>query len=224
MQKIESVQRVEDKSAISVLGYEIFLMTVTELSGDVADGEMGVAKFADGVYPPLYTFGCATRDPHSGEYVDRTIPSLSYIGKIIFKLSDEDASIHEKYILDIAQQLGLYIVPVENGVVISHQLFQNIAVTNPENTWESIANAAETNRDFKVAMSGMGAATALGKAIEIGISRYNKIHMNDKVGEIIDIIKDIRFINDAGNESTLTLSGVDNILSTVKDKLTISSI
>ena len=223
MQKIESWQRLEDKAAIPVLGYEVFLISIKELSGDVGEGELGITKFADNAYPTMFTFGYGTRDPHTGEYSECMITSLSDIAKTIFGMSDEDATIHEDYILNIAQQLGLYIVPVENGVVVTHSLLQNIA-NSGDITWEDVLQQSESNRDIKVAISGMGAATTLGKAIEIGINRYNKVHMNDKIEEIANIIKGIRFINDAGDESTLTLTGVDNILTKVKDVLTVSRV
>lgn len=213
MQKVQEIKRYDKKGGIPINGTEVFLVEVPVISGTVDGDNPGVYSFADGVCAPAFGIGYLM----DGEM--RVFQSIADIARHIFNMNDEDTSIFENYAVSVGDQLCVDIIPIDGIVLLVNQGINDLAKTNPEVTFSDLQKTSETDRNIKMALSGAGQATLLGELIKTGTARYNNIHMNQKVNDIAKIIQDIRFIDDSGNVESLTLTGVDNILSQVKDIL-----
>lgn len=60
--------------------------------------------------------------------------------------------------------------------------------------------------------------------MEVVQKRYNVLNFNNKVDDIVEIIKTCRYMDDNGEKRTLNIAGVENLFSTIKEKLFIREI
>lgn len=216
MQKIVQLKPVEGNLPfIPINGTELCLLEVDEISGTIEDGELGVYEFGENsrIYPPTYTFG------YNDDGVIVPLPDLNKFGEI-FDMDKEDTKILSSFVIDTASQLSLRVIPLLNGFVIVNTIINNLAKSGK--TYPEVIEMSDMDRDIKVALGAMGQATLLGEIVKTGIKRFNTINLDNKVIDIVNIIKTCRFIDPDGNVKHISLTGVENMLSHVKDMLFVS--
>ena len=224
MQKILYVKPERNRSSIPLLGKQLHLVEVTGVSAPEGDESIAIYPFKDSegneVELPsssYYAFGYYTEDNMEDSHIFKDLDSFGEL----FDLNSTDTEILTKFIMDTAYQLKLVVVPTANGIVVVNGLINEMAKQGC--SIEELENMKGQNRDVALGMSGAGAATLLGEIVKTGMGRYNKINLDDKVQDIVDIIKSCKFIDDNGDCKPVTLTGVESIMKRVKDKLFISS-
>ena len=222
MQQIKTgVPKSKTVDAISIPNAEIFILQIEEVTGTIEDGELGVYQFSDGVIPPCTTIGYRTYDVASSSWSEnKAIQSISDIAKL-FDLPSEDADTMEKYALDMARQLHLQIIPVENGIIFVSDILNEMAENCVKQsditiTWTDVQRRAAENTTIYTATTSMGIATIIGKLVESGIGRFNKIHYQDTANRIAELVNSSKRIHDESNNTNLTIADIEALFNTVK--------
>ena len=222
MQKILKTSIIANERAkIPVLGREVYLKAVSVVSGTPDEGVIGIETFkGSGIQPPCVTIWYDEIVASTGDRQEFIIHSLEEIGTKLFGMTAEDADILANYILDIAAQLRIEVILLENAVVFVSKIIQDKARAGE--TWKSVQEEAKTNRDIAVALGSMGAATILGKAIELGMKKYDQINYYGKADAIANIVKKCRHIGPDGLPTPLNIQEAEDLLNIAKSKLYIA--
>lgn len=210
---------IEGKPSIEIMGAKLWLGTV-DIGGVVAEGELSVGTFNDGRCPTCVVF-VGQRGTTKEDYI---FTSLADIGRSVFQMSEEDANIYEEYLLKVADNLSLEVIPVTGGMVVVSAQLQSAAKSG-KYTYDYIETLAKENKDLYMATTNMGQATLLGEAVKTGTSRYNTTHYVQPMQSIANIIKSARRINEmTGDPMPLTIGDIEAMFSAIKNELYISSI
>lgn len=220
MQKILEIKNSNERNSIHMMGHNLCLVEVTGLTTahlpDESTSEHVVYKFDDGSIPPCYCFGWYDYDPKSVKIVH----DLSFFGNL-FMMTEEDTATMEAFIRDTATQLQLIIVPMENGTVFVSSYVNEFAANGY--TKDKFEEAKATNREVAMAAGSAGPATLLSEIVKTGMRRYNKLNFDDKVIDLVKIVKSCSFIDDDGERKSVSFTGVENMLNRVKDLLYVST-
>lgn len=224
MQKILNVKTEDtgNRNSIPLMGKMLCLVKVTKVSVPEGEGSLVVHTFDDGSVPTCYAFGWYHEpgvDENSADSKVELVCDLDEFGHM-FRMTDEDTTILSNFAIDTAAQLGLLIVPMDGGVVVTSARINKLAEDGVPAS--DLSQLASSDRNYATALSPAGAATLLGEIVKTGIRRYNKVNLDDKVGEVAEIIKKCRYINDEGDSKPISLTGVENLLKRVKDLLFVS--
>lgn len=222
MQKILSVKTENSRNAIPLMGKHLCLVEVTGFSMPEGGETLAVYPFkdenGDGASLPstLYSFGYY----YDNEEEIHLFQDLDSFGAL-FDMTKTDRDILADHIINTAHQLKLSIVPMDGGLVIVNEIVNQMAKQGC--SVEELEKLKNQNRDVALGVSGAGAATLLGEIVKTGMGRFNKVNLDDKVQDIINIIKACRFIDDNGNCRPITFTGVESLVKRVKDGLFVST-
>lgn len=224
MINIESIKPVEGLDKLPVLGYDLRVYEVDSATGDIP-------KYGDDKPVTMYIL-CLEKD---GE-LRRILANPSDIGEL-FKFNEESTNVITKFINDMISsgRLGLSMLDQDINVVgtsnhpISLVFVNTIELTMieqyPESDKQTTINNLIALGDTSIsgmvsqAESHYGIVSLVGMVIQTAQKIFNKVHFTDKLDELADIIRGCSFMDDNGNEQSLTLTAVDNMLKQVKDKL-----
>lgn len=219
MQRIllTGAESTSERNSIPLMGRMLCLVKVDAVSNPSEKDPFVVHTFDNNSVPSCYAFGWYTENSEDSKVV--IVQDLDEFGHM-FKMTSEDTSILSNFIIDTAAQLSLLIVPMEGGIVVTSALINKLAEDGVP--LSEVERLSETDRNYKMALSPAGPATLLGEIVKTGIRRYNKVNLDDKVGEVAEIIKSCKYINDEGDSKPISFTGVENLLKRVKDLLFVS--
>lgn len=230
MQRIsDKVERLTDKATINFNGTQIWLSKITAIEGQADSGEDVVYHFSDGVYPPCtvisYEEPCGYTSIISSlnNLADTVLMFDSAVvpkGVSLRTSKETQIEMFKEHLHEVACQLGLELLEIDNKLVIITHLMQEHAKSG-KMTFEEMSGYVKSDRDFAAAASSMGAATLLGEVFKTAMNIFNKVNFTDKTFELAEIIRSMRKMDNDGDVKHLSISDVETVMNMVKAKLQI---
>ena len=230
MQKISNnVESLTDKATINFNGTQVWLSKITTIEGQPESGEDAIYHFSDGVYPPCTVISYEEPCGYVG-----IISSLNDLADTVLMFDSSNVpdglppstdkktqiEMFKGHLCEVACQLGLELLEINNKLVIITHLMQEYAKSG-KMTFEEMSDCVKSDRDFAAAASSMGAATLLGEVFKTAMNIFNKVNFTDKTFELAEIIRSMRKMDNDGDIKHLSISDVETVMNMIKAKLQI---